>query len=196
MIEMLIARIIAMPSLELTCWPAERWRVECAEGVCQVHAVGWHALDRMGRVECLRNVLMTSAADPAIKRLVWAASGVELDRSAIIACAARWQETGDAPVLDLIALDVAAVDAAGRSGVVSRGLAEIVGIEIEAISSNDYLRHQTTLVARMIAYVLSTDRHDGTTVKDQFGKLREFRRLEHGYFTANPVISFGLPVAD
>ncbi len=194
MIGMALARIVSAAHPDPAVWDAARWQTDVFEGAWRVSAIGWAALDRRARVERLHTILANTAHDGSVDRLEWLASGVTLARGAIVASNMRWRATGVVPVLDLIALDPSARDADGRNGVVTRGLAIVTGHEIEAAWTEPTLKDQSILVARMAAHVLNDQEHAAMTVKDPHGRLRDIERRERGYFIANPVISFDLPV--
>lgn len=193
---MLLARVQALSPPDATSWPAHLWRLERQGDHWSVHATGWHALDRRTRLARLNTILANAASWPGLKRLTWEVSGVVLEHAAIVESDRLWRATGDVPVLDFIALDFGARDGLGRKGVVTRGLAIVAGVEIEALWTEDNLNRQSILVARLAAHVAVEGSSAAGEVKDQNGDIRSFSRRDLGNFTANPVISLGLPDTD
>lgn len=191
---MLLARIGAAQPPVFTVWPADIWRLDRVGNHWQVHAQGWHALNRQGRLDRLKLLLDNAAFWPESQTLVWEASKIELDRATMLDCHRTWTDTGDPPVLSFIALDFGAQDAEGRGGITSKGLAIIAGVEVEALASGNSLRRQSILVARMVAHLLKQDVPASGEVKDPEGATMRFQRRQPGHFSANSVICFDLPL--
>lgn len=193
MIEMALAQIHSASEPDPRNWDKNCWRIDVYEGVWRVGAIGWAALDRGQRVDRLREIVARAAADNGAMQLDWLASGVSLDRRAIVTCAARWREAGIVPLLDVVALDPSVRDADGRHGVVTKGLSIVTGYEVEAVWAIGILEEQSILIAQLAARLFDIDLGATSEVKDQTGRLRVFERRDRGYFTNNAVISFALP---
>jgi hypothetical protein len=172
------------------------WRTYPENGGWTIGACAWSALAWEERLMRLKTLLEIAANTAVIDALRWHGSGVVLDRAAISCAANRWRATGEPPVLQLIAIDPEASDQDGRRGVTSRGLAAIVGREVEALYGNEPEAAQCILLGRLAAHALSNGPIRESRVRDQQGRMRPLVHLGRGCFTAQPVILISSPHDD